>query len=116
MWPFKKNKVIDLTGRELKVPKPSYPNVNKMSDSDYQDLTSSDSGSSLGFLGSLAAASSSNSGSASDLISRGKSSPEHLRVRIEDMEYKINALKNRIDKILDRLDLAEKKIDRFERR
>jgi len=124
MWLFKKKKVIDMTERQLRqlrTPKPSGSSSN-LPVSGYKDLTSS-SDSALGFLGSIASSalgtsssSDFSSVSSSGLSSLNKSSPEHLRVKIEDIEYKINSLKNRIDKILDRLDLAEKKIERQERR
>lgn len=111
MWPFKKKRVIDLTEKELKVPKHL-----KSYSQEYKDLTSSssvsslDDASGLGFLSSMARSAS------EDSPFTDKLSLQNMKVKIEDVEYKINALRSRIDKILDRLDLAEKKIERWERR
>lgn len=126
MWPFKKKGFVDLT-EDLNVPnsgsvvsniKPS----RAYSEERYKDLTgtsastfTTDNASALGFLGNLASSASS-SDSASPILTRGsRNSFEHLKVKIEDVEYKINALRSRVDKILDRLELTEKKLDRFER-
>ncbi len=130
-----------MTSRKLRVPVPS-SSVNANNDdvdmSAYQDLTSNDSSSNsssgdasgLGFLGNIAQASgasessvssetglSSSSGLNTNPISKlSRDSPQHLKVKLEDVEYKVTALKSRMDKILDRLDLAEKKIERWDRR
>jgi len=97
VWPFDKKKILDLTKN---VPK----NTGISVDDEYKDLTSSqDSASALGFLGNLATASSSDSGDL-DL--------KHLKVKLEDMEYKFENMRKKLDATLDRLDLAEKKIDR----
>lgn len=111
MWPFKKKKVIDLTARQIKVPR-----INaEIYEGDYKDLTSSQTPeSALGFLGNLAM-SGSDSSSSSSISELSKSSPQHLKVKIEDIEYKITSLRSRIDKIIERLELTEKKIDRLER-
>ncbi len=112
MWPFKKKKVLDLTAKEVKVPKPSLSNGGE-----YKDLTSpvsssANSESALGFLGNLA---NSVQPPETSTLPTDEMSLKHLKVRIEDIEYKIDSLRSRIDKILDRLDLAEKKIDRANR-
>ena len=110
MWPFKEKKVLDLTGS---VPKTRIIRSNA-SDSEYKDMTANSSGeSALGFLGSMAT-----SASSDNLNSAGESrdSPQHLKVKVEDVEYKIESLRRRIDAVFDRLDLAEKKINRLEGR
>jgi len=114
MWPFKKDKVIDLTGKQLKVPIPA-STTNSFSETDYKDLTSSSSGSEnasgLGFLGSMAGAAS-DSTETEGSLGLSRSNPQHLKVKMEDIEYKVESLRKKIDSVLDRLDLAEKKIDR----
>ena len=115
MWPFKKDKVIDLTQSQVKVP----ASVRARLEGEYKDMassssTSSDSSSALGFLGSMAS-----SASSSDNLSsagEGRDTPQHLKVKIDDVEYKIENMRRRMDAVFDRLDLAEKKIDRLEGR
>ncbi|MCX6748528.1 MAG: hypothetical protein NT076_02900 [Candidatus Pacearchaeota archaeon] len=102
VWPFKKGKVMDFTSGKIPMPK----NLPKTSDNDAVDLTSGDVGG-LGFLGAMAGSSESDSG----LGLREK----HMKVKDEDIEYKLDSISRQIGKILDRLDLAEKKIDRNNR-
>lgn len=99
VWPFAKKKVIDFTQSRVSLPRQK-PQATQTSE--YRDLTS-DSG--LGFLGTIA----SSSENTSELGN------QHLKVKIEDVEYKLESLNRQISKILDRLDLAEKKIDRNNR-
>lgn len=112
MWPFKKSKVIDFTSEKMKVP----ASMKARLEQEYKNLVPStetnNSGSALGFLGSLAGSAESN------LVSDEKDelNLKHLKVKIEDAEYKIENLSKRLNSILNRLDLAEKKIDRNERR
>lgn len=117
MWPFKKDKVIDFTEKKKMIPARKYKKEEIYGD--YKDFTqsNSDSGSALGFLGSMAssAASSLDLDSSSEFATENLSL-KHLKVKMEDVEYKIESLRKKIDAVLDRLDLAEKKIDRNERR
>ena len=110
MWPFKEKKVIDLTARQIKARR-----INtEVYEGDYKDLTSSQTPeSALGFLSNLASSGSLDTDPSP--LELSKSSPQHLKVRIEDMDYKINSLRSRIDKIIERLELAERKIDRLEK-
>lgn len=111
VWPFKKKKVIDLTQGGVKIPASIKTRLEG-----YKDLTPSPDASSesaFGFLGNLASASESSSNTnllPDDLSLR------HLKVKIEDIEYKLDSLTRRLTGFIDRLDLAEKKIDRNERR
>jgi len=112
MWPAKKKKIVDLT-------KPSYlnkfpkPEIDRSVGKDgYKDLSFSDSSSvnseesALGFLGDFASSSQPSAESASDLHTK------HLKVKIEDIEYKLDSLSRKLSNVLDRLDLAEKKLAR----
>lgn len=106
-WPFKKRKgVVDLTflaKRGLIKPE------------EFEELSSSSPASSssqsndFGFLSSLAssAGSSNNNASSSDGVSKNK---------VEDIEFKLDSLMRRLNGMIDRVDLAEKKIDRLERK
>lgn len=107
IWPFKKKKVIDLTSS--KIPKSLAKRVGSQisNQQDYKDLTSADSGSALGFLGDMASSSSSGNPS-SDLEEK-----DFVR-KLDDFEFKIDSLSRRISSVLDRLDLAEKKLSRLE--
>jgi hypothetical protein len=97
--PFKKKKgysdyVIDLGKLKSR-------GVIKSEDSAVADASStSDSG--LGFLGSMAQASSQGLGGAVDVS--------------DDIKEKISTMSERVYKLLDRLDLMEHKIDRIERK
>ena len=124
VWPFRKKKILDLTSSNNKIPE----SVRKRLELEYKDLTSkpakqevnatseesSVGSSALGFLGNLAGASKSSEssiGSETEDIHI-----KHLKVKIEDIEYKFDSLSRQLGKIMDRLDLAEKKIDKIERR
>ena len=102
VWPFKKGKVMDFTSSKIPMPK-NMPSQSTTSDF---DLTADVGG--LGFLGAVA------SSSDSDSSSSGLGE-KHIKVKVEDIEYKLDSLSRQIGKILDRLDLAEKKIDRNNR-
>jgi len=106
VWPFQKKKVLDLTSSKIKVPESAKTRL----ENEYKNLTSSGSQeSALGFLGNLA-------GAAEPSVSNEDSSFKHLKVKIEDIEYKLDSLSKRLGSIIDRIDLTEKKIDRIERR
>ena len=103
-WPFKKGKVMDFTSGKIPIPK----NMPSQATGGDVDLTTDVGG--LGFLGAVA--SSSDSSQSSNLgLGLGE---KHLKAKVEDIEYKQDSLSRQISKILDRLDLAEKKIDRNE--
>ena len=74
----------------------------------YKDLSSTETN--LGFLGAIASSSDSSISQPSNL------STQHLKVKIEDIEYKIDNLMRKFSSIIDRIDLMEKKVDRNERR
>ena len=112
VWPFKKNRgqIIDLTYLAkrglLKIPQQE----------EYKDLTasqvstssssnsSSDSDSSLGFLGAIA--------ENAEPVSQHPKSPGLSANRVEDIEYKLEIVSKRVNAMLDRLDLVEKKLSR----
>lgn len=119
MWLFKKRRVIDLTKlSKEEIEARSGKKEELPLNGDYADFTQAgktssgdDSGNVLGFLGNMA---SSNS-SPNSLHNPGKD-VSHLSVKIEDIEYKLDNYSRKISAILDRLDLAEKKIDKLDRR
>jgi len=109
VWPFKKNRgqIIDLTYLAkrglLKAPKQE----------EYKDLTASqvsassnqDSDSSLSFLGAMA--------ESAEPVSKTSSKSIGLSAnRVEDIEYKLEIVSKRVNAMLDRLDLVEKKLSR----
>jgi hypothetical protein len=105
MWPFEKKKILDLTSSKIKVPE----SVRARLEKEYKDTSSTPDISGLGFLGAMA--SSADSQDSGDNINF-----KHLKVKIEDVEYKLDNLSKRLASFIDRIDLAEKKIDRIERK
>jgi len=110
MWPFKKKKVLDLTKLKAKLETPT--NNNDYKDFSYPQSAQTDN-SGLGFLGNLATSSASSSNPSS---LSGDLNIQHLKVKIEDIEYKLDNLTRKLSSILDRIDLLEKKMNKFERR
>ena len=102
VWPFKKRKeVVDwtiLVKRGL-----IKPAQEKDLDLSQQTPVSSDS---LGFLSSMASSAESSSSGGMGGASSNK---------IDDIEYKLDALSRRLGSMIDRIDLMEKKVDRLER-
>ncbi|MBI2630237.1 hypothetical protein HYW76_03980 [Candidatus Pacearchaeota archaeon] len=111
MW-FQKKKVIDFTKtKHLPIPKSS-----SLANPDYKDLTpqSSNANSSpLSFFSNIASSAEDSSSMPSQ---SGDIELKHLKVKIEDAEYKLESVYKKLNNILDRLDVAEKKIDRNDRR
>jgi len=105
MWPFEKKKILDLTSSRIKVPN----SVRARLESEYKDTSPVSDVSPLGFLGAMAT-------SADSSESSGDMNLKHLKVKIEDIEYKLDNLSKRLASFMDRVDLTEKKIDRIERR
>ncbi len=93
VWPFKKKEVIDLTylakRGTVKTAAPDYKDLSKSSP------PAADSG--LGFLGSMASSAEPSGAS---------------KNKLEDIEYKLDIVSKRVNAMLDRLDLVEKKLDR----
>jgi hypothetical protein len=97
----KRNDVIDLTylaKRGLIKPKEEFREILPQQSTN----SSSDSGSALGFLGALASSSETSEKPALG-INKNK---------IEDIEYKLEIVSKRVNAMLDRLDLVEKKVSR----
>ena len=113
MWPFKK-KVIDLTSNRIKVPESvrtkleGYADLTSSGNQSQVNESASQQDSSFNFLGNLASSASPTENSDLNL--------KHLKVKLEDIEYKIENLMRKFSSLIDRVDLAEKKIDRIERR
>lgn len=113
MWPFKKKRIIDLTKLRAKTGiVDNTGTATNYKDFSYPQSTPADS-SGLGFLGNLASSSSPESSSISQ---KADLSQQHLKVKIEDVEYKIDNIMRKFSSILDRIDLLEKKMNKFERR
>jgi len=105
VWPFKNRKeVVDLTILAKRgLIKPEAEEV------DYKDLTpipADETG--LSFLGNLAGA-----GGGTEVEKLHLNSE---RNKIEDIEFKLDLLSRKLNSMIDRLDLTEKKIDRIERK
>lgn len=103
VWPFKKRKIIDFTKSNFKLP----ASVKTRLEKEYADLTAinkseTSNGSALGFLGDMA-------------ISGGSDiNDKDFTRKLDDFEFKLDSLSRRFSAILDRIDLAEKKINRLE--
>ena len=113
-WLFnKKKKILDLTENR----QPTRQVVDGgITESEYRDLTQKslqrdNQNNSVGNFFSAISGSSTQENQRDDILQL-----KHLKVKFEDIDYKVRALNGRIDKILDRLDLAEKKIDRVDRK
>jgi hypothetical protein len=105
VWPFKKQKEdLDLTllAKRGLLKAPAQP-----SDVDLTQPVPSNTDSGIGFLGAMAS-------SAESPASSSPSSPTGGN-KIDDIEYKLDALTRRINSMVDRIDLMEKKVDRLER-
>ena len=104
MWPFKKQKedldwtILAKRGL-LKTPK-------QEEDIDLTQSSASQADSGFGFLGAMAASSEPSSSSGQKIAGSNK---------IDDIEYKLDALSRRLNSMIDRIDLTEKKVDRLER-
>jgi len=112
VWPFKKNKILDFTKSQIKIPE----SVKARLEGEYKETApqtntnASSSADALSFLGSMAASSEPSSDAEENL------SLKHLKVKIEDIEYKLDSMARKMSSFIDRVDLTEKKIDRMERR
>jgi phage shock protein A len=103
-WFKKKGEVIDLTylAKRGLIKKEDYKDLTK---SNSQEMPVADS-SALGFLGTMAASSEPVSESSK------KPSSSQSQNKIEDIEYKLEVVSKRVNALLDRLDLVEKKLAR----
>ena len=122
MWPFaNKKEVIDFTRKEDYTPRKStttstvgYDDLTKINNAAIP--TSLNSSTEVQIPESSFDFSSMANVGTENLKKEDELSMKHLGVKIEDIEYKIDSLRSQINKIFDRLDLAEKKIDRGNRR
>ena len=103
-WFSKKKDVIDFSRMKREI-KPKEDCVDLTS----QPVTQPDEG--FGFFGAIA-----NSVETGVVKEIGEVHLQHLKVKIEDVEYKLDNFSKRISGLIDRVDLIEKKMDRFERR
>ena len=99
---FKKKRVIDFTPLRKEIKK----------DSDIQDFTNvqGKEESSLGFLGAMAGSADSGMQEVENIHFKD------LKVKMEDVEYKLENFSRRLSGLMDRVDLIEKKVDRDLRR
>jgi hypothetical protein len=100
VWPFSKKKVIDWTGRQ-----PAETTVS--SNNEYKDITSSQSLPAGTDLFSAVASGAANfSSQPTELEAKG------LKNKIEDVEYKVETLRKKLNDLLDRFEVVEKKTQR----
>lgn len=106
-WPFKKRRdVIDLTylaKRGLIKPEQEFKEILPQQQT---SSSSSDSSSAFGFLSSLA------SSAESSPSSHAESKELGTKNKLEDIEYKLEVISKRVNSMIDRLDLVEKKLSR----
>jgi len=106
VWPFKKQKEdLDLTI----LAKRGLIKPEKEKEIDMTSPVSDNSA--FGFLGAMASAESSSSS-----LSRSSSSSSPNSNKIDDMEFKLDSLSRKLNSMLDRIDLVEKKLERDLRR
>jgi len=101
----KRQEVVDLTylaKRGLIKPKEEFSEILPQQQS--SNSSSSDSSSALGFLGAIA--------SSSEASKEESSGTGINKNKIEDIEYKLEIISKRVNAMLDRLDLVEKKLAR----
>lgn len=100
---FRKKKVIDFTPYKKDIKKPE----------DIQDFTNvsgKQEDNSLGFLGAMASSADSGMQNIENLHIKD------LKVKLEDVEYKLDNFAKKLSSMMDRVDLLEKKVDRDLRR
>lgn len=105
MWPFKKQKdVIDLTYLAKR-------GLIKVPSGELNDLTqpAQSADSDIGFFGSIASAAEPASNS---VIDTGVKNKFGIKNKIEDFEFKLNVMSKKIDSMLDRLDVVERRTKR----
>ncbi|MFH1307538.1 MAG: hypothetical protein ABIH72_01670 [archaeon] len=105
LWKKKKADVIDLSMLHkrgiIKAPEREVEELDLTKTS-----VSSEDTSGMDFLGALA------SSSGSKLEKPGLESS--MKNKVEDIEFKLESMLRRVDKLIDRIDLVEKKLNRFE--
>ena len=103
-WPFKKQReVVDLTY----LAKRGLIKMPTQKTNDYKEIPVTQSNSSsndFGFLGAMA--------SSAEPSPTNSPVPAGMNNKIDDLDYKLDAISKRVNAMLDRLDLVEKKIDR----
>lgn len=109
VWPFSKKRVIDLTEQSMPIPRKR----TVVSESNgYADLTagqspstSTSSGSGVtDFFSAVSEASNTSSSISGNLEAQG------MKNKIEDVEYKIDALRKKLDDLLDRFEVVERRV------
>jgi hypothetical protein len=106
VWPFKKQREdLDLTILAkrglLKAPK-------QEQDLDLTQQRSASTDSGMGFFGAMSAV-------GQESAVQDNLGPSVGSNKIDDIEYKMDAISRRLNTMIDRLDLVEKKVDRLER-
>jgi len=103
-WPFKKRReIIDLTylaKRGLIKPNEEFKEIMLQE----QEKSQQDSSSALGFLGAIA--------SNSEPCEKSEKNQKISKNKLEDIEYKLEIISKRVNSMIDRLDLVEKKLAR----
>lgn len=105
MWGFKKKRadVVDLTEMQkrgiLERAMKTRKEINPKTTDGYADLTSSEN---VDIFSAIASTSSA-------------SPPSNIGIKIEDIEFKLNNLSRKIDDILNRLEVVEKKVNIYSR-
>jgi hypothetical protein len=100
VWPFSKKKVIDWTGRQ-----PVETTVS--SNNEYKDMTNKQALSTGTDLFSAVASGAANfSPQSTELEAKG------LKNKIDDVEYKVETLRKKLNDLLDRFEVVEKKTSR----
>jgi len=106
VWPFSRKKVIDFTQGEVKLPR------RTIATSDYADLSNtghaqtSSSSSSVGDFFSAV----SDSASSSTNFGSGSLEAQGMKNKIEDIEYKLDNLSKKLNDLLDRFEVVERRV------
>jgi hypothetical protein len=99
VWPFSKKKVIDWTGRQ-----PAETTVS--SNNEYKDITSNAGTTGTDLFSAVASGAVNFSSQDNSLEAKG------LKNKIEDVEYKVETLRKKLNDLLDRFEVVEKKTQR----
>ena len=99
VWPFSKKKVIDWTGRQ---PAQS-ANVES---SEYKDMTGSQAVAGTDLFSAVASGAANFSSQDNSLEAKG------IKNKIEDVEYKLENLRKKLNDLLDRFEVVEKRLGR----
>lgn len=100
VWPFSKKKVIDWTGRQ------PAQSANTESSAEYKDMTGRQAVAGTDLFSAVASGAANFSSQDNSLEAKG------MKNKIEDVEYKLENLRKKLNDLLDRFEVVEKRLGR----